>query len=145
MCHSICDLLQHHKASMSWQKTNAADCINQRFFGVEQNFFSEKLMKSLRDTDHSWVVQQFQSGPSAGAVFADVYWHRSAQSQGREFITRCFEWCRDRNEHHLLWMCFLLVRAASLRSGLCIETLIDQYIWYPTTNDLYWCKRAMYS
>lgn len=117
--------------------------------GWSRIFFSEKLMKSLRDTDHSWVVRQFQSGPSSGAVFADVYYQRPAQNQGSAgnlwqgvLSHPC---CRDRNEHHPLQKCFLLVRAACLRNGLCIETLIDQYIRYPTVNDLHWCKRVMYS
>lgn len=46
------------------------------------------------------------------------------------------------NKHHLLWKCFLLVRAVSLESGLCAELLPDQYRWYPAMNDLHWFKRS---
>lgn len=55
---------------------------------------------------------------------------------------QCYTGC---NEHHLLWKCLLLMRAVSLGSGLCAESLPDQYIWYPAINDLHWFKRAIHS
>lgn len=136
---------------MSRQRTNATKCINQRVFWGKAECFSERLTESLRDTGHLSVVQQISQWTYSLSLDCRYLLPLlcPAQTQGRArkvsqgvVSQQC---CIDTSEHHLLRKCFLLVRTISLRGGLCIESLLDQYIWYRAVNDLHCCKGASHS
>lgn len=60
--HSICDLSQHHEASMNWQKTNAVDCINQTVLWAKKFVFFQRSLSS------HWEILAFMSGATNFAV-----------------------------------------------------------------------------